>query len=77
MTSNSAYRDIKGSRTNLKPPVSPTSRYIHEINHREDRRRRKRPEISSVESSTEGDSSQQSQRSIVYLHAATGKYAYF
>ncbi|KAH1006746.1 hypothetical protein HUJ05_007451 [Dendroctonus ponderosae] len=61
-------RELKGSRTNLKPPMSPTSRYMHD---REDRRRRKRPDMSSVESSTEGDSSQQSQRSIVYLHAAT------
>lgn len=37
------------------------------------RGRRRRNEVSSVESSTEGDSSQQSQRSVVYLHAATGK----
>lgn len=29
---------------------------------------------SSAESTTEGDSSQQSQRSVVYLHAATGEY---
>lgn len=28
---------------------------------------------SSAESTTEGDSSQQSQRSVVYLHAATGE----
>lgn len=28
--------------------------------------------ISPADSSTEGDSSHQSQRSIVYLHAATG-----
>ncbi|XP_066150835.1 microtubule-associated protein futsch isoform X2 [Euwallacea fornicatus] len=64
--------DLKGSRTSLKPPISPNSRYNHEAKHRDDRRRRnKRPDLSSVESSTEGDSSQQSQRSIVYLHAAT------
>ena len=37
----------------------------------DDRGRRRRNEVSSVESSTEGDSSQQSQRSVVYLHAAT------
>ncbi|XP_076259658.1 bloated isoform X2 [Rhynchophorus ferrugineus] len=59
-------RDFKGSRSTLKPPVSPSARY-----RREERPRRRRQEISSVESSTEGDSSQQSQRSIVYLHAAT------
>lgn len=44
-----------------------------EVN-KKDRGRRKKNEVSSVESSTEGDSSQQSQRSIVYLHAATGKH---
>lgn len=57
--------------------MSPTTRYNNEVKHRDDRRRRtnsKKPDISSVESSTEGDSSQQSQRSIVYLHAATGIY---
>lgn len=59
-------RDLKGSRSNLKPPISPSPRY-----RREERPRRRRQDISSVESSTEGDSSQQSQRSIVYLHAAT------
>ncbi|XP_050308103.1 uncharacterized protein LOC126744646 isoform X2 [Anthonomus grandis grandis] len=65
-------RDIKGSRTSLKPPISPTLRYPN--NHtskRDERRRPRRQDISSVESSTEGDSSQQSQRSVVYLHAAT------
>jgi len=58
--------------------MSPTTRYNQEVKHRDDRRRRtsKKPDISSVESSTEGDSSQQSQRSIVYLHAATGNYSY-
>ncbi|CAG9766416.1 unnamed protein product [Ceutorhynchus assimilis] len=68
---NISETDFKGSRTSLKPPISPGNRYQRDLNHRDDRRRRKRPDLSSVESSTEGDSSQQSQRSIVYLHAAT------
>ncbi|CAH1979764.1 unnamed protein product [Acanthoscelides obtectus] len=42
-----------------------------EMSRERDRARRRKNEVSSVESSTEGDSSQQSQRSIVYLHAAT------
>lgn len=53
--------------------MSPDNLHSREIN-KKDRGRRKKNEVSSVESSTEGDSSQQSQRSIVYLHAATGKY---
>ncbi|KAL1502210.1 hypothetical protein ABEB36_007386 [Hypothenemus hampei] len=57
------------SQVGNKPPISPISRYPNHL--RDDRRRHKKPEVSSVESSTEGDSSQQSQRSIVYLHAAT------
>ncbi|XP_074042526.1 uncharacterized protein isoform X3 [Leptinotarsa decemlineata] len=65
-------RDMRGSRTNLKPPMSP-SHVAPRIPSRQekDRGRRRKNEVSSVESSTEGDSSQQSQRSIVYLHAAT------
>lgn len=58
---------------NMKPPMSPTPRSTREmVRSREDRRKPRGNEVSSVESSTEGDSSQQSQRSIVYLHAATG-----
>lgn len=66
-------RDLKGSRSSLKPPISPNHRSNREGSRpRDDRNRRRKNEVSSVESSTEGDSSQQSQRSIVYLHAATG-----
>ncbi|KAJ8924284.1 hypothetical protein NQ315_007076, partial [Exocentrus adspersus] len=68
-------RDLKGSRMSLKPPISPNHRTPRDIPSRQredrDRGRRRKNEVSSVESSTEGDSSQQSQRSIVYLHAAT------
>ncbi|XP_017777541.1 PREDICTED: uncharacterized protein LOC108563391 [Nicrophorus vespilloides] len=66
-------RDIKGSRMSLKPPASPAhNRSTRDLSRsREDRGRRRKNEVSSVESSTEGDSSQQSQRSVVYLHAAT------
>lgn len=67
-------RDIKGSRISLKPPASPSHRNVREVSRgREENHRRKRNDVSSVESSTEGDSSQQSQRNVVYLHAATGK----
>lgn len=52
--------------------MSPNNVTSREIS-KKDIGRRKKNEVSSVESSTEGDSSQQSQRSIVYLHAATGK----
>lgn len=38
------------------------------------RHRRRTPATNSGESSTEGDSSHQSQRSVVYLHATTGNY---
>lgn len=58
----------------LKPPISPNhirSRDVPSRSSREERLRRRKNEMSSVESS-EGDSSQQSQRSVVYLHAATG-----
>lgn len=57
----------------LKPPISPShrSRDVPSRSSREERLRRRKNEMSSVESS-EGDSSQQSQRSVVYLHAATG-----
>jgi hypothetical protein len=64
-------RDVKGSRLSLKPPASPLHRTRDHYRSRDDRIRRRKNEVSSVESSTEGDSSQQSQRSIVYLHAAT------
>ncbi|XP_065169080.1 uncharacterized protein [Atheta coriaria] len=63
-------RDAKG-RMILKPPVSPSHRVREPAKQRDDRSRRRKNEVSSVESSTEGDSSQQSQRSVVYLHAAT------
>ncbi|XP_050510243.1 uncharacterized protein LOC114328375 isoform X3 [Diabrotica virgifera virgifera] len=53
------------SREHHRTPSRETSR------HDKERSRRRKNEVSSVESSTEGDSSQQSQRSIVYLHAAT------
>ncbi|XP_049817951.1 uncharacterized protein LOC109609226 isoform X3 [Aethina tumida] len=58
-------------KSSLKPPMSPNHRVREDTKGREDRNRRRKNEVSSVESSTEGDSSQQSQRSIVYLHAAT------
>ncbi|XP_018330901.1 uncharacterized protein LOC108740889 [Agrilus planipennis] len=65
-------RDTRGSRLAMKPPMSPSHRTNREMSkNRDDRSRRRRNEVSSVESSTEGDSSQQSQRSVVYLHAAT------
>lgn len=51
--------------------MSPNNLTPREVS-KKDRSRRKKNEVSSVESSTEGDSSQQSQRSVVYLHAATG-----
>lgn len=63
--------DIKGSRLSLKPPMSPVHRSSN-TRSKEERGRRRKNEVSSVESSTEGDSSQQSQRSVVYLHAPTG-----
>ncbi|XP_031328545.1 uncharacterized protein DDB_G0283697 isoform X1 [Photinus pyralis] len=63
-------RDSKNSRVSVKPPISPSHRPREHHGH-DDRGRRRRNEVSSVESSTEGDSSQQSQRSVVYLHAAT------
>lgn len=65
-------RDTKGSRLSLKPPASPSHRQKEAVRSKDDRMRRRKNEVSSVESSTEGDSSQQSQRSVVYLHAATG-----
>lgn len=65
-------RDPRGSRISLKPPASPARR-METKSREENRSRRRRNEVSSVESSTEGDSSQQSQRSVVYLHAATGE----
>ncbi|XP_018563253.1 uncharacterized protein LOC108904981 isoform X2 [Anoplophora glabripennis] len=74
MNISESDRDIKGSRVSLKPPISPSNRAPREVpRQREERERgrRRKNEVSSVESSTEGDSSQQSQRSIVYLHAAT------
>ena len=64
--------ELKGSRMSLKPPMSPTNRHMDASRVRDDRIRRRKNEVSSIESSTEGDSSQQSQRSVVYLHAATG-----
>ncbi|XP_071054414.1 zinc finger CCCH domain-containing protein 13 [Onthophagus taurus] len=65
-------RELKGSRMSLKPPMSPShNRHREGSRSREERMRRRKNEVSSVESSTEGDSSQQSQRSVVYLHAPT------
>ncbi|KAK5647216.1 hypothetical protein RI129_002108 [Pyrocoelia pectoralis] len=64
-------RDSKNSRISVKPPISPNHRPKEYHSGHDDRGRRRRNEVSSVESSTEGDSSQQSQRSVVYLHAAT------
>lgn len=64
-------RDLKGSRLSLKPPMSPVHR-PNSSRAKEERQRRRKNEVSSIESSTEGDSSQQSQRSVVYLHAPTG-----
>ncbi|XP_072391778.1 uncharacterized protein blo isoform X5 [Diabrotica undecimpunctata] len=66
-------KETKESRRSLKPPMSPNHRAPSRETSRHDkeRSRRRKNEVSSVESSTEGDSSQQSQRSIVYLHAAT------
>ncbi|KAJ8966347.1 hypothetical protein NQ314_003615 [Rhamnusium bicolor] len=74
MNISETERDIKGSRVSLKPPISPNHRTPRDVSRQKDDRdrgRRRKNEVSSVESSTEGDSSQQSQRSIVYLHAAT------
>ncbi|KAG5888837.1 hypothetical protein JTB14_025232 [Gonioctena quinquepunctata] len=62
----------RSTRVNVKPPMSPNHGVPRNLSRQEkDRGRRRKNEVSSVESSTEGDSSQQSQRSIVYLHAAT------
>lgn len=69
-------RELKGSRLSLKPPMSPVHRPNSSTKIKEERNRRRKNEVSSVESSTEGDSSQQSQRSVVYLHAPTGKLFY-
>ncbi|KAK9886217.1 hypothetical protein WA026_015736 [Henosepilachna vigintioctopunctata] len=60
-------RSVKSS---LKPPISPNHR-ARDTTRRDERNRRNKNEVSSLESSTEGESSQQSQRSVVYLHAAT------
>lgn len=69
-------RDNKAEyRLSMKPPISPNRmRNSREPSRsaKEEHNRRKKNEASSVGSSTEGDSSQQSQRSVVYLHAATG-----
>lgn len=71
---NIAEPNRRDSRMNGKPPISPNHRSNSReaTRSRDDRSRRRKNEVSSVESSTEGDSSQQSQRSVVYLHAATG-----
>lgn len=69
---NISDAETKNSRVSVKPPISPNHRPHRDYHgNKDDRGRRKRNEVSSVESSTEGDSSQQSQRSVVYLHAAT------
>lgn len=68
--------EIRGSRISLKPPASPSRRPVQEA-RKDGVKRGRRGEVSSVESSTEGDSSQQSQRSVVYLHAATGKKSFY
>lgn len=64
----------RSPRISSKPPVSPSThgRMKREVNQVQKPIRRKKLDGSPGESSTEGDSSQQSQRSIVYLHAATG-----
>lgn len=73
-----ANRENKSSsKLSLKPPMSPHRRPNSETmsRNRDERNihlRRGKVDGSPVESSTEGDSSQQSQKSIVYLHAATG-----
>lgn len=70
--SEASEREAKIPRNSSKPPMSPGNRYVDMVKKRDNKSTRKN-EINSVESSTEGDSSQQSQRSVVYLHAATGK----
>lgn len=66
--------DMKGRRSTAKSPVIAQRDKMNTLKMKNDRRnRKKRNEASSVDSSIEGDSSQQSQRSVVYLHAATGK----
>ncbi|XP_045505320.1 uncharacterized protein LOC123701803 isoform X1 [Colias croceus] len=57
-------RDERGSSTELRSTKP-------EINRDINRHRRRTPVTNSGESSTEGDSSHQSQRSVVYLHATT------
>ncbi|XP_057659153.1 uncharacterized protein LOC130895699 isoform X2 [Diorhabda carinulata] len=65
-------RESRSSKVSLKPPMSPNHRTPRDVSRQDkDRPRRRKNEVSSVESSTEGESSQQSQRSVVYLHAAT------
>lgn len=65
-------RESKSPKVSLKPPMSPNHRTPRDVSRQDkDRPRRRKNEVSSVESSTEGESSQQSQRSVVYLHAAT------
>ena len=73
--SEASEREAKVPRSGGKPPVSPGNRYVDMVKKRDNKSTRKN-EINSVESSTEGDSSQQSQRSVVYLHAATGKVSF-
>ncbi|KAF5301611.1 hypothetical protein FQA39_LY10658 [Lamprigera yunnana] len=69
---NISDSNARNSYLAVKPPISPNHRPNKDFQPgKDDRGRRKRNEVSSVESSTEGDSSQQSQRSVVYLHAAT------
>ncbi|XP_026494455.2 uncharacterized protein Blo [Vanessa tameamea] len=55
--------DDRGSSTELRNSKQELSRDV--------KARRRTPVTNSGESSTEGDSSQQSQRSVVYLHATT------
>lgn len=72
---NISENDKENFRLSGKPPISPNhARNGRDVSRlKEEHSRRKKNEVSSVESSTEGDSSQQSQRSVVYLHAATGR----
>ncbi|XP_060536941.1 uncharacterized protein LOC132708567 isoform X2 [Cylas formicarius] len=63
-------RESRGSYLNHKPPISPSHSHI-KGKQWEDKLRISKNELSSLESSTEGESSQQSQRSVVYLHAAS------
>lgn len=75
--SHSSSKTLKGSKSDMRrngrveDRGSPSELRNSKQELREMKSRRRTPVATSAESSTEGDSSQQSQRSVVYLHATT------